>query len=89
MAVHMKAVRRRTFEIISKAEEGDRVSQVFDWSIMTLIALSIVSIVLESFTALYLKYYSVFRMFEQNCFSITAYTIGKNGTHIAVCRLLF
>ena len=64
MAVHMKAVRRRTFEIISKAEEGDRVSQVFDWSIMTLIALSIVSIVLESFTALYLKYYSVFRTFE-------------------------
>ena len=59
-----KAIKQRVFEIVSKAEDGDRVSQIFDWSIMVLIALSIVSIILESFSAIYGRWYSVFRAFE-------------------------
>ena len=51
-------VKKRVFEIISKAENGDRASQIFDWSIMALIALSILSIILESFAGIYEKYHS-------------------------------
>ena len=64
MAAGTGAVRARVFEIVSKAEDGDRVSRIFDWSIMALIALSLLSIILESFLRLYTKYYTVFRAFE-------------------------
>ena len=42
-------MRRRIFEIISKGEEGDLPSKLFDGFTIALIALSIVSIVMESF----------------------------------------
>ncbi len=58
------AIKKRIFEIISKAEDGDLVSQIFDWSIMALIALSIISIILESFAGIYAKWHSVFQVFE-------------------------
>ena len=48
-----KAVKKRVYELINKAEDGDRTSQIFDWTIMILIALSVISIVLESFTRIY------------------------------------
>ena len=64
MAGSICAIKKRVFEIISKAEDGDRISKIVDWSIMALIALSILSIILESFQSLYLKYYSSFRLFE-------------------------
>lgn len=57
-------LKKRIFEIISKAEDGDRASKIFDWSIMLLIALSIVSIILESFASVYEKYHPVFHAFE-------------------------
>ena len=57
-------VKKRVFEIISKAENGDRASQIFDWSIMALIALSILSIILESFAGIYEKYHPAFQVFE-------------------------
>ena len=58
------AIKKRVFEIISKAENGDLASQIFDWSIMALIALSIISIILESFAGIYQKWHSVFQIFE-------------------------
>lgn len=64
MTCNMKKIKKRIYEIISKAEEGDRVSKIFDWSIMILIALSIISIILESFVSIYDKYHSVFQIFE-------------------------
>lgn len=57
-------MRRRVFQIISKAERGDRASRVFDVSIMTLIVLSVLSIILESFQEIATRYNSVFRAFE-------------------------
>ena len=54
----------RVFEIINKADEGDRASKAFDWLIMSLIILSIVSIVLESFANIAAKYGILFRVFE-------------------------
>lgn len=57
-------VKRRVFEIISKADDEDRGSKVFDWVIMGLIALSILSIILESFSEIYEKGHPVFQVFE-------------------------
>ncbi len=59
-----KAIKKRVFEIISKAEKGDTASSIFDWSIMFLIALSILSIILESFASINNKYHAVFHAFE-------------------------
>ena len=58
------AIKKTVFRIISKAEDGDLASQVFDWSIMALITLSIVSIILESFNSIYNKWQSTFQLFE-------------------------
>lgn len=57
-------MKRRVFEIISRAEDGDRASRVFDVSIMVLIALSVMAIVLQSYQTLAVRYASVFSTFE-------------------------
>lgn len=59
-----RSVKNRVFEIISKAEDGDVASKIFDWAIMMLIALSILSIILESFASVYTRWRSVFQIFE-------------------------
>lgn len=68
-----QTIKKRTFEIISKAENGDRASSIFDWSIMTLIALSILSIILESFSGIYQKWHSAFSGFET--FTVIVFTV--------------
>ena len=68
-----KATKKRIFEIISKAESGDRASSIFDWSIMILIALSILSIILESFASVYDKWHSAFQIFE--AITVAVFTI--------------
>lgn len=60
----MKLIKQRVFELISKAENGDRASALFDWSIMALIILSILAIILDSFQSIHEKYYSSFQIFE-------------------------
>ena len=56
--------KKRIFEIISKAEDGDGWSKAFDRMIMALIALSVLSIVLESFESLSSTCSGIFRAFE-------------------------
>ena len=68
-----KAIKRRVFEIVDKAEDGDWASKLFDGSIMVLIALSILSIILESFPDINAKYRSVFQVFE--IISVVIFTI--------------
>ena len=68
-----KAIKRRVFEIVDKAEDGDWASKLFDGSIMVLIALSILSIILESFPDINAKYRSVFQVFE--AISVVIFTI--------------
>jgi len=58
------AFKRRIFEIISKAESGDRASSIFDWSIMILIALSIFTIILDSFQSIHERCQTLFQAFE-------------------------
>ena len=57
-------MKKRVFEIISKAEDGDRASKLFDGFIMALIALCVVAIVLESFDNIAGKYKAAFSVFE-------------------------
>ena len=64
MTDRVKAIKKRVFELINKAEDGDLVSQIIDWFIMALIALSVVSIILESFTGIQKAYRPVFQTFE-------------------------
>lgn len=60
----MQKLKERVFDVISKAEDGDAASRIFDISIITLIALSVVSIILQSFEDIAAKYAQVFRVFE-------------------------
>lgn len=55
-----KTIKRRVFEIISRAENGDRMSRVFDVSIMMLIIVSILSIILQSYESLASRYADLF-----------------------------
>ena len=57
-------MKQRIFEIIERSEKGDKISAYFDYSIMALIILTVVSIVLESFAGLSTKYTHQFRVFE-------------------------
>lgn len=66
-------IKKRVFRIISKAQVHDRASQVFDWFIMALIALSIISIILESFDNIYEKWQTAFQVFE--AFTVIVFTI--------------
>ena len=59
-----RSVKKRVFELVSKAEDGDAVGKIFDWLIMSLIALSIVAIILESYIRIYVRWRSVFQIFE-------------------------
>ena len=73
MAHIQTPLKKRVFEIISKAENGDQLSQIFDWSIMTLIGLSVLSIILESFSNINAKYRSLFQVFDT--FTIVIFSI--------------
>ena len=60
----MKKLKHRIFEIINKAENGDTASSIFDWMIMSLIALSILTIILDSFQSIHDRFQTVFQVFE-------------------------
>ena len=57
-------VKKRVFDIISKAEDGDRASRIFDGCIIALIVLSILAIILQSFESLSVKFDTIFHIFE-------------------------
>lgn len=62
--MNIQRIKRRVFEIINKAGDHDLPSRIFDLTIMGLIALSIVSIVLQSFESLANAYGALFYGFE-------------------------
>lgn len=65
--------RKRIFEIIEKADEGDRASAICDWFIIVLVFLNIVAVITHSFDSIQNKYNKLFIYFEY--FSITIFTI--------------
>ena len=58
------ALKQRVFDVISKAEEGDRASRAFDLTVMALILLSVAMIVLESFADLAARFGTLFSVCE-------------------------
>lgn len=60
----MEKLKRRIFEIISKAGEDDGASTVFDWLIMSLIGLSILTIILDSFQDIHARCATLFQVLE-------------------------
>ena len=62
--MHVERIKKRFFQIISKAEKGDRASAVFDWTIMILIVLSILTIILDSFKSIHDRYEQLFKILE-------------------------
>ncbi|GAU79922.1 ion transporter [Fusibacter sp. 3D3] len=67
------SVKSRTYEIIEKAQKGDKASKYFDSIILLLIISNTISIVLESFNSIYSLYYYQFRTFE--IISVVIFTI--------------
>lgn len=68
-----KKIKRRIFEILEVASEGDTSSKIFDLFITTLIFLNIVAVVLGSVKELSYQYESIFWTFE--IFSVAIFTI--------------
>ena len=64
--------KKRTFEIMEKSEKGDILSTIFDYFIVILISLNVVSVFIETFE-LPLFYANILRKFE--IFSIIIFTI--------------
>lgn len=67
------ALRLRIYRIVEKAENGDWVSRLFDCGVLSLIVLTILAIVLESFSGLAVRYHEWFRAFE--VFSVVVFTL--------------
>ncbi len=69
----MKRVKTRVFKIISKGDARHGTSFIFDTVIVSTILLSVLSIILESFQSLALRYAAAFNAFE--VFSIILFTL--------------
>ena len=69
----MRAVRQRVFEIIDTGKEGDVAGKIFDVTIISLILLSVLSIILESFVSIYNRYHPTFQVLET--ISVVIFTI--------------
>lgn len=68
-----RIMKKRIFKVIEKAENRDKLSKVFDNVMLTLIILTVISIILESYQTLSDNYGILFRLFE--LFSIIVFTI--------------
>ena len=64
--------KKRTFEIMEKSQKGDIYSTIFDYFIVILISLNVISVFIETFE-LPLFYTNILRKFE--IFSIIIFTI--------------
>lgn len=68
-----RQLKEKVFDIVSKDDGDNKASRIFDLLIMTLIVLSIVSIVLESFDDLNTRYRTLFSVFET--FTVIVFTV--------------
>lgn len=66
-------LRNRIFEIIEPAKGDDHHSRIFDNAILLLIILNVISVILESFSSISIKYQRQLDLFE--LFSITIFSI--------------
>jgi voltage-gated potassium channel len=66
-------MKEKIFELVEKGSHGRKYNRIFDYTIMSLIVLSLVSIILESMPDIYLKYEAV--LYGFNAFSIVVFSI--------------
>ncbi|BDU51337.1 ion transporter [Haliovirga abyssi] len=64
LAKFKKIERKRLYEILEKAKEGDKESKIFDIFMMILISLNVLAVILETVNSLVTKYGKVFLYFE-------------------------
>lgn len=66
-------INQKVFELVEKGGHGRKFNRIFDFTIMSLIVLSLISIILESTPEIYLKYEAV--LYGFNAFSIVIFSI--------------
>lgn len=69
----MKKFKKRLYEVLEVAREGDKLSRTFDIVIISLIFLNVLAIIFESIQSLGSKYANLFSIFE--IFSVIVFTI--------------
>ena len=78
-------VRRRTYEVLEKAAEGDRLSQAVDVTIIAVIVANMAAVVLESFEGLHAGYAAWF--FALELVSVALFTV-ELALRLWTCDLL-
>ena len=78
-------VRRRTYEVLEKAAEGDRLSQAVDVTIIAVIVANMAAVVLESFEGLHAGYAAWFFVLE--LVSVALFTV-ELALRLWTCDLL-
>ncbi len=58
------SIRRRTWEILEIASEGDRTSRIVDFALFFLVGANVIAIIIESVPSVHLAYKSYFYLFE-------------------------
>ncbi len=66
-------MKQRIYDIIEKAEDGDKYSKIFDYFLMTVIFLTILGIIFESYDSIATQYKTALRVFE--IVSVVIFTI--------------
>lgn len=69
----MSGLRKRTFEILESSREDDLISRCSVWFLISLIALNVIAVVLESVPEIYIEHKERFYWFET--FSVSVFTI--------------
>jgi voltage-gated potassium channel len=71
--VTYRLLKRRTWEILSSTEPGDKISRYFDFALMALILLNVTAVMLSSVASINARYGSVLYAFE--LFSVAIFTL--------------
>jgi len=69
----MERLKRRVYEVLEVAREGDVISRLFDVFITALILLNVLAVILETVESLAARYGPFFRVFE--VFSVIVFTV--------------
>jgi voltage-gated potassium channel len=57
-------LKKRVYEFLEKAKEGDTAGLIFDWFIMTLISLNVLAVTLATVQSISFRYNKLFNIFE-------------------------
>jgi voltage-gated potassium channel len=66
-------LKKRTYEFLEKAKEGDTAGLIFDWFIMSLISLNIIAVIMATVQSISFRYARFFNIFE--IFSVAIFTV--------------